>query len=436
MAVTIDHLSAYHRYTVIRGFTDAKGVKVPFEAVGAIRKISLDPQMTELYIDWERIAADGARTPERLTFLMAATDGPRNNHMKEYFELGEVDVPPREPKAPKQTEPAEAASGSARTKASPDELTVACGCGPVFHRAIWPGGHLSVNACLRCGTVAVTRQIGDDGRHTGNAWTSYVSVPTDQKVVDWLARFPRASINYAGAMWRWPMSASLVRYPTLLYPADTRVADEEELKALEDTLWEAQEPMTRADRQRAALGDIPPPPQGMLRDFANSIAVQRVLGLRPNSDLGQLHNHANLLSASSELAASLLLRRDGAYDIMMGWLRSKDDEDFSAGIAMLRDSRPLFSSPDDPRLAPELLGILDDLPLGKLKDVPGRVESCLRFESLLVAVGDLGVNSAEMQEGLKALRKKLARKDATVTEAIGVILNELNGIDNRPEEYR
>lgn len=433
MATTIDHLSAYHRYTVIRGFTDAKGVRVPFEAEGAIRKISLNPEMTEIYIDWERIAANGARTPERLTFLMAATDGPRNNHMKEYFEKGEVDLPPRPPKL---TPPAEAISESERTAKSRGEMTVACGCGPVFHRAIWPGGHLSVNACLRCGTVAVTKQVGDDGRHTGNAWTSYVPVPTDQKVVDWLGRFPRASINYGGAMWRWPMSASLVRYPTLLYPADTRVADEEELKALEDTLWEAQQPMTRADRQRAALGDIPAPPQGMLRDFSNSIAVQRVLGLRPNSDLGQLHNHANLLSASNELAVSLLLRRNGAYDVMMGWLRSKYDEDFSAGIAMLRDARPLFSGPDDPKLAPELLDILNGLPTGKLKDVPGRIESCQRFESILVAIADLGVNTMQMQDGLRALRVKLARKDDMLLEAMGIVLNELNGVDNRPPQYR
>ncbi len=436
MAVTIDHLSAYHRYTVIRGFTDANGVKVPFEAIGAIRNIALNPQMTEIYIDWERIAADGTRTPERLTFLMAATDGPRNNHMKEYFEQGEVDVPPRPPKPKPAESPEESGGQQSQQTSSPDELTVRCGCGPAFHRAVWPGGHLSVNACLRCGTVAVTSQIGDDGRYTGDAWTSYVPVPTDQKVVDWLGHFPRASVNYGGAMWRWPMSASLVRYPTLFYPADTRVADEEELEALEEALWEAQQPLTRADRQRAALGDIPAPPQGMLRDFGNSLAVQRVLGLRPKSDLGQLHSHANLLSASSELAASLLLRRDGAYDIMMGWLRSKDDEDFSAGIAMLRDARPLFSGPDDPRLAPGLLDVLNDLPLGKLKDVPGRVESCMRFEALLVAIADLGANSAEMQQGLKVLQKKLARKDATVTEAIGIVLNELNGTDNRPAEYR
>lgn len=436
MAATIDNLSSFHRYKVIRGFTDTKGVNVPFETEGAIRMIEISPDWKEIHIDWERIAADGKRTPERLTFLMAATDGPRNGHMREYFETGEIDLPPREPRPAKPAEAASSPSEPAQATGSPGEQTVGCGCASVFHRAIWPGGHLSVNACLRCGTVAVTRQIGDDGRITGNAWTAYEPVSVSGDIVRWLGRFPRASINYAGAPWRWPMSATLVRYPTLLYPFDTRVKDEEELKALEETLWEAQQPMTRADRQRAALGDIPAPPKGLPDDFGRSLWVQRVLDLRPHSDLAKLRAHANLLAASSELAAALLIRRDGAYDIMTEWLRSNDDDDFSAGIAMLRDARPLFSGPDDPKLAPVLLEILNDLPLGKLKDVPGRVESCLRFESLLVGIADMGANSEQMQEGLKALRKKLAPRDATVTEAIGVVLNELNGIDNRPPQYR
>ena len=216
MGTTIDNLESYHRYTVIRGFTDAKGVNVPFETVGAIRSISLGAAMTEIYIDWERIAADGARTPERLTFLMSAADGPRNNHMRTYFEKGEVDVPPRPPKPPKPEAPP--APEAVRRPAESldrfngkqpqedlllDALTVACDCGPAFHRAVWPGGQLGVNACLRCGTVTVTRQVGDDGRFTGDAWTAYWAEPTPQAIVDWLARFPRVAMNYSGAPWRW-----------------------------------------------------------------------------------------------------------------------------------------------------------------------------------------------------------------------------------------
>jgi hypothetical protein len=121
---------------------------------------------------------------------------------------------------------------------------------------------------------------------------------------------------------------------------------------------------------------------------------------------------------------------------MMEWLASRDDDTFSAGIAMLRDARPLFSGPDDPKLAPALLALMNDLPLGKLKDVPGRVESCFRFEAFLVAIADLGANSMQMQDGLRALRVKLARKDDTLLEAMQLVLNELNGVNNRPEAYR
>ena len=449
MATTIDNLSAHHRYSVIRGFTDAKGVRVPFEATGVIRMISLDPGYTTIFIDWDRDGPNGTTTPERLTFDFKATDGPRNGHMREYFERGEVVLPPREAKPEKHAAEAEpeqraaAASFASLDGRQPDgevnleDQTVACGCGKAFHRAIWPtNGDLRVNACLRCGTTTVTKQIGDDGRFTGDAWTAYLTAPVAQQTVDWLARFPRAAISYSGAPWRWPMSATLVRYPTLFYPADTRVADEQELARLEDVLFAAQSPLTRADRQSSACGNIPAPSSGAAEQFVHFAYVQRTLDLRPTSDLDTLRRHAHLLSASSELAAALLLRRKDAYDVMMGWLRSSDDDDFSAGIAMLRDSRPLFSGPDDPKLAPALLDILNDLPTGKLKDVPDRIESCLRFESILVAIADIGANTMQMQDGLRALRVKLAKKDPTLMQAMGIVLNELNGIDNRPKEYR
>jgi len=121
---------------------------------------------------------------------------------------------------------------------------------------------------------------------------------------------------------------------------------------------------------------------------------------------------------------------------MMRWLADADEDTFSAGIAMLRDSRPLFSGPDDPRLAPELIKLMNELPLDERMNVPGRVESCLRFEAFLVAIADLGANSMQMQDGIRALRVKIARKDDTLLEAMGIVLNELNGIDNRPAQYR
>ncbi len=450
MATTIDHLEAHFRYTVIRGFTDAKGVRVPFEASGVIRRIDLVmPQMSEIAIDWEREGPGGARVAERLTFLIAATDGPRNNHMKEYFEKGDLVMPPREPKQANAAPPAPPANPrkpattlgrfggrQPREEILLGELTVACDCRPAFHRPVLPVAHLKVHACLRCGAVTLTRQVGDDGRFHGEAWTASWAAPTDQRLVDWLGRFPRVLVDYSGAAWRWPMSAALVRYPRLLYPADTRVADEAELKALESTLREIQAPLSRAHRLAAACGDIPPAPANLPEAFGAFGALRRGLDLHATSDAETLRAHAHLLSASCELAADRLLARDDAYARMMGWLRSKDEGDFSAGIAMLRDSRRLFSGPEDKRLTRPLLEILYALPLGELKDAPNRVESWLRFEALLVAIADLGVNTPEMLDGLGDLGKKLARNDAPTADAMRIVINELTGVDNRPPEYR
>lgn len=447
MSATIDHLSAHHRVTVLRDFTDARGLHVLAGATGVIRMMDLDLKTMEFTIDWER---EGKI--ERLTFSLSAKEGPRNGHMRDWFEVGELVLPPRPPKSAKAPTPS--SEPGAKETRRPDELlarfggkqpqeeiclhelTVACDCGAEFHRSIYPAGRLAVHACLRCGAVTVTRRVGDDGRFTGDAWTAYWTVPTPQKAVDWLGRFPRVAMDHAGAPWRWAMAASLMRYPTVLYPADARVADRDELNALEATLREAQAPHTRADRLYSACGDIPAPPENLPEGFAGFGSVQRALALRPSSDLETLKAHANLRSPSCELAAALLVRREDACATMMGWLRSNDEDVFGAGIAMLRDSRPIFSGPEDPRLAPELLKIMDGLPLGKLKDAPSRVESCLKFEAFLAAIADLDANSPAMIDGLGALAKKIGGKDKYVVDAIRIVINELNGIDNRPPEYR
>lgn len=430
MGTTIDHLESHHRYTVIRGFTDATGIRIPFEATAVIRRMEIDPGLTQIFIEWERDGANGEIIPERLTFDMRATDGPRNNHMREYFEKGEVVMPPREPKPAKPT-PADTAKAdqakSDQASTQDDSQTVNCNCGPVFHRSLWPiARNIHVNACLRCGALAVTKQIGDDGRHTGNAWTAYLPVDTPKAVLDWLNHFPRVAIHYPGAPKRWPMAAELVRYPMLFYPADARVRDEASLAKLEATLDATQAPLTRADRQFSACGAIPKPPANLPAAFADFHTVQIALDLRASGDIAALRNHAHLRSASTEMAASILLNRANAYDLMMDWLSSRDDDAFSAGIAMLRDSRPLFTGPDDPKLTLELIAILNDLPTGKLKDVPDRIESCYRFEAILVAIADLGANCIKMQDDLRALRMKLARKDPTLVAAIGTVLDELN----------
>ena len=446
MATTIDHLETHFRYTVIRGFTDANGLKIPFEASGVISKIELDwSQMTHIHIDWERDGPGGAKTPERLTFLLAATDGPRNNHMKDYFEKGELVMPAREPRPPK---PAAPTSEPAQTKPALsfarfggkqpqeeillDERTVACDCPPAFHRAVVPTAHLSVNACLRCGTVSVTKQVGDDGRFTGNAWTAYWAVPTDQALVDWLGAFPRVSVDYSGAAWRWPMSAALVRYPTLLYPADTRVADEEELKALEATLAEAQQPLSRAHRLGSACGDIPPVPVSLPEAFNAFGTLRRALDLRPASDIETLKAHAHLLSASCELAADLLLRREDAYPRMMEWLAATGRRHIQRRhrhaarqpAALLWPRRPKVDAP--PARDPQ-------------RPAPGQAEGRTRPRRKLPALRSRSGRdrrswrqTAADARGPQRPCQEARQKDASTADAIRLVINELNGVDNRP----
>lgn len=435
MGTVIDHLMSNYRVTVLQDFTDAHGQSVPKGATGVITSMELDLKAMEIAINWRRETGD-----QRLVFGLMATNGPRNNHMKEFFEMGEYVAPPRAPKpppAPPPPPPLPPTVASYRGQ-QPDkevcleELTVACDCDPQFHRTIYPAGRLHVAACLRCGAVTVTRQVGDDGRFTGNAFTAYWTVPTPQPVVDWLSRFPRAAINYSGAAWRWPMAAILVRYPMLLYPADTRVETVEEIPALEDKLWSDQQPKTRAQRLRDACNAISTPTEWVSDDFAGFVAISRTLQLSSGADLDELRWLAHLRSSACEIAAELLFQRPDARETMFEWLASADDDAFSAGIAMLRDARPLFGGPDDPALYKPVLEILDALPLGPLANAPNRVESCSRFESLLVAIADLGAKSDAMLEGLAALRKKIGAKDPTVAEAIRIVINELNGVDNRP----
>jgi hypothetical protein len=107
MGTVIDHLMSGHRITVIKAFTDARGVDHRAGEAGVIQQMGLDwPE--EIWIDWER---DGAK--ERMTFRLDAREGPRNGAMREFFELGEYvpkpcSAPPRqqrEPALPKEAPP-------------------------------------------------------------------------------------------------------------------------------------------------------------------------------------------------------------------------------------------------------------------------------------------------------------------------------------------
>lgn len=101
--MTIDHLRVDNRVTVLRDFTDAKGTIMRAKETGVIRNMTWDQVRNEIHIEIERDATDRAATERdaervQLTFSLAAQSGPRNGHMREFFELGDyVAVPGSEP---------------------------------------------------------------------------------------------------------------------------------------------------------------------------------------------------------------------------------------------------------------------------------------------------------------------------------------------------
>ncbi len=90
MATTIDHLRVDHRVTVIRNFTDANGKTLRSGDSGIVRALELDLPRMEIHIVIER---SGEKVD--LVFPLKATSGPRNGHMREYFEMGDDVTPPR-----------------------------------------------------------------------------------------------------------------------------------------------------------------------------------------------------------------------------------------------------------------------------------------------------------------------------------------------------
>lgn len=93
MATTVDHLRVDHRVTVLRDFSDAAGVGLRAGDRGVLRGLSFDQVRLEIRMEIERENGSVA-----LRFPLRATSGPRNGHMKEFFELGDyVPVPGTEP---------------------------------------------------------------------------------------------------------------------------------------------------------------------------------------------------------------------------------------------------------------------------------------------------------------------------------------------------
>ncbi|MEO6740289.1 MAG: hypothetical protein ABIP20_08555 [Chthoniobacteraceae bacterium] len=90
MSATIDHLRVDHRVTVLRDFTDAAGITLRAGESGVICGLSFDQIRMEINIEIERDSGKVA-----LTFPLKAITGPRNGHMREYFEMGEDVFIPR-----------------------------------------------------------------------------------------------------------------------------------------------------------------------------------------------------------------------------------------------------------------------------------------------------------------------------------------------------
>lgn len=90
MATTIDHLRQDHRITLLRDVTDARGVQLRAGEQGILRRQHWDQIRMDIELEIE--------LPNRrvtLVFPVAAKTGPRNGHMREYFEMGEDVTPPR-----------------------------------------------------------------------------------------------------------------------------------------------------------------------------------------------------------------------------------------------------------------------------------------------------------------------------------------------------
>lgn len=90
MALTIDNLLVDHRVTVLQDFTDANSVTMRAGDTGVLCGLVWDQLRMEIHIVIER-----ATGKVDLVFPLKATTGPRNGHMREYFELGEDVTAPR-----------------------------------------------------------------------------------------------------------------------------------------------------------------------------------------------------------------------------------------------------------------------------------------------------------------------------------------------------
>ena len=435
MACTIDHLRVDQRVVVLRDFTDLAGVVVRAGEAAVVRGLGLDLAQMEIWIELERGAVR-----ERLRFALRATDGPRNGHMKAYFEVVEASVdepvvavpvpaaslaqPERERAAPVQS--VRRTHDARRVAQAPHdtdlgERRVACDCDAAFHRDLLSArGDLTVAACLSCAAVTCSRTVGDDGRFTGDGWQKNIAVALPDAVHAWIGGWPRVKVDHTTHV-RWPMSADLVRYRTLHYPADLRCDDLARLAEIEAELAREQAGRSWGERLRATQRVAAPPPAGVPEQLRGYELLWHALQLTPQSDVEVLLHHAQLRSPGSDVAAELVRARPDVFDIVAAALRSDDATRRGAGFAIARDWRPV-----DPRIEALLVELLEGLSLEPLPHSPMFVAGRGRGEMLLLLIAELHLATPNMLAVLRALMRTLARHDDFLTDCVRIVVRELN----------
>lgn len=414
MPATIDHLRADHHVEVIKDFTDLRGIAHRAGDSAIIRAMGLDTTTMELWIDWEC-----GGVAERLHFALRATTGPGNGRMREYFALGDdATTPAPFPSNTSGSRNGPAAGDGVLAIAPPaarqnvNERTVTCDCDAGLHRSVLAAG-TGVHACMRCGTVTYTQAIGDDGRHTGNAWTAYVVQDLPRRVMEWLARWPRVTVRHHDLS-GWSRPAGLRRNAVVYLPAQLRCNTAADLNAVEST---------REVGVHSCEFPTQPPPEDLpagLWAFAQFAVAAR---LGPRSPVPDLIAAAQPHNAACALAVAKLLARPDAIDIMISALRRDEPSWQGAGAAMA-----LAATPIDPRLPDLLCDILLSLPLVAHPEIPDRVAGSTRWNELLAVIAGLALDTPSIRTALPLLQRRVVRLDTGVASNIGEVLRAIHGL--------
>jgi len=411
MPATIDHLRADHHVEVIQAFTDLRGITHHVGDTAIIRAMGLDTQSMEIWIDWEC-----GGVAERLHFALRATTGPGNGRMRDFFAVGnDATTPAPFPSGGPNSSGAgygEPPTAPAVARQQFNERTVTCECDVGLHRPVLTTG-TGVHACMRCGTLTYTQAIGDDGRHTGNVWTSYVVQDLPKRLSEWLARWPRVTVRHHDLS-GWSRPAGLRRDAVVYLPAQLRFDAAAALNAVEST--------REVGVHSCEFPTQPPPedlPAGLWAFGQFSVAAR----LTPRSPVADLIAAAQPHSVACALAVAKLLARRDAEDIMMSALRSDDPSWQGAGAALALAATPTHSGLPD-----VLCDILLSLPVVAHPEIPDRLAGSARWNALLAVIAGLALDTPVIRTTLPLVQRRVARLDSGVAGNIGEVLRAIHGL--------